>query len=348
MSSAASIPRPSNADGALLRTRGLAKRYPVARDVIGRPTSFLNAVRGVDLDIAPGETVALVGESGCGKSTLARLLLRLIEPSAGSVEFDGVDLATLGGGALRRFRKDAQIVFQDPFGSLDPRYTVEAIIAEGLRNQGLGGEARRIRIREVLDLVELPADIAERYPHEFSGGQRQRISIARAIAVGPRMLVLDEPVSALDVSVQSKILNLLIDLQRELDLTYLFISHDMSVVRHVARRVAVMYLGRVVELAPADELFANPRHPYTQALLSSAPALHQQRSVARIKLTGDVPTPVNVPAGCSFASRCFRAIDRCTAEGPELAPLPAAAPGHAAAGCNSAPVDRPPAAAEEG
>jgi oligopeptide transport system ATP-binding protein len=348
MSSAASIPRPSNADGALLRTRGLAKRYPVARDVIGRPTSFLNAVRGVDLDIAPGETVALVGESGCGKSTLARLLLRLIEPSAGSVEFDGVDLATLGGGALRRFRKDAQIVFQDPFGSLDPRYTVEAIIAEGLRNQGLGGEARRIRIREVLDLVELPADIAERYPHEFSGGQRQRISIARAIAVGPRMLVLDEPVSALDVSVQSKILNLLIDLQRELDLTYLFISHDMSVVRHVARRVAVMYLGRVVELAPADELFANPRHPYTQALLSSAPALHQQRSVARIKLTGDVPTPVNVPAGCSFASRCFRAIDRCTAEGPELAPLPAAAPGHAAACFNSAPVDRPPAAAEEG
>jgi oligopeptide/dipeptide ABC transporter ATP-binding protein len=348
MSSAASIPRRSQADSALLRARALAKRYPVTRNVVGRPTSYLNAVRGVDLDIAPGETVALVGESGCGKSTLARLLLRLIEPSSGTVEFDGIDISTLGGGALRQFRKDAQIVFQDPFGSLDPRYTVQAIIAEGLRNQGLGGEARRIRMREVLDLVELPADVADRYPHEFSGGQRQRISIARAIAVGPRMLVLDEPVSALDVSVQSKILNLLIDLQRQLELTYLFISHDMSVVRHVADRVAVMYLGRVVELAPAAELFANPRHPYTQALLSSAPALHQQHTVRRIKLTGDVPTPIDVPPGCSFASRCFRAIDRCTREGPELAPLDPAAPAHTAACFNPAPSSAGPAVAEEG
>jgi oligopeptide/dipeptide ABC transporter ATP-binding protein len=325
----------------LLRTRALAKRYPVARNILGRPTSHLDAVRGVDLEIAGAETVALVGESGCGKSTLARLLLRLIDPSSGSVEFDGVDIATLSGGGLRQFRKDAQIVFQDPFGSLDPRYTVRAIIAEGLRNQGVASEARRGRLLEVLDLVELPADVADRYPHEFSGGQRQRISIARAIAVGPRMLVLDEPVSALDMSVQSKILNLLIDLQRQLGLTYLFISHDMSVVRHVADRVAVMYLGKVVEVAPAAELFSSPRHPYTQALLSSAPALHQLRSVRRIKLTGDVPTPVDVPRGCSFAGRCSRRIGRCTQETPELAPLEGEPPAHTAACFNPAP---PPAA----
>ena len=347
MSSAASIPLPSTPD-ALLRTRALAKRYAMARDVFGRPTSYLNAVRGVDLEIAAGETVALVGESGCGKSTLARLLLRLIEPSNGKVEFDGVDIASLGGGALRRFRKDAQIVFQDPFGSLDPRYTVEAILAEGMRNQGLGAQERRTRMLEVLDLVELPADIVERYPHEFSGGQRQRISIARAIAVGPRMLVLDEPVSALDVSVQSKILNLLIDLQRRLGLTYLFISHDMSVVRHVADRVAVMYLGKVVETAPAADLFANPRHPYTQALLSSAPALHQQRSVRRIKLSGDVPTPVDVPPGCSFAGRCFRTIDRCTAENPELVQLEDERADHTVACFNPAPKLATGPAAEDG
>ncbi len=306
--------------------------------MLGRPTSYLDAVRGVDLDVATGETVALVGESGCGKSTLARLLLRLIEPSAGAVEFGGVDISTLGGGDMRRFRKDAQIVFQDPFGSLDPRYNVEAIIGEGLRNQGMPADQRRARMHEVLDLVELPTDIVDRYPHEFSGGQRQRISIARAIAVGPRLLVLDEPVSALDVSVQSKILNLLIDLQRQLDLTYFFISHDMSVVRHVADRVAVMYLGRVVELAPAAELFANPRHPYTQALLSSAPALHQHHSVERIKLTGDVPTPVDVPPGCSFAGRCFRTIDRCTQDDPQLAPIEGEPPSHTAACFNPAEV----------
>jgi len=322
----------------LLRTRAVAKRYPVTRNIVGRPTSYLDAVRGVDLEIAGAETVALVGESGCGKSTLARLLLRLIDPSSGSVEFDGVDISTLSGGGLRQFRKDAQIVFQDPFGSLDPRYTVRAIIAEGLRNQGLGSDARRARMLEVLDLVELSAEVAERYPHEFSGGQRQRISIARAIAVGPRLLVLDEPVSALDMSVQSKILNLLIALQRQLGLTYLFISHDMSVVRHVADRVAVMYLGKVVELAPAAELFSHPRHPYTQALLSSAPALHQQRSVRRIKLTGDVPTPVDVPRGCSFAGRCFRRIDRCTQETPELTPIEDEPPAHTAACFNPAPA----------
>ena len=346
MSFAATTPHHSTAD-TLLRTRALTKRYPVARNLAGRPTSYLNAVRGVDLEIATGETVALVGESGCGKSTLARLLLRLIEPSSGTVEFGGVDIASLSGGALRQFRKDAQIVFQDPFGSLDPRYTVRSIINEGTRNQGLTSEQRRARMHEVLDLVELPTDVTERYPHEFSGGQRQRISVARAIAVGPRMLVLDEPVSALDVSVQSKILNLLIDLQRQLDLTYLFISHDMSVVRHVADRVAVMYLGKVVELAPTAELFDNPRHPYTQALLSSAPALHQRRSVRRIKLTGDVPTPVDVPVGCSFAGRCFRTIDRCTREDPELAPVEGHPPDHTAACFNPAPSPADHPVAEE-
>ncbi len=338
MSSAATTPLPITPE-TLLRTRDLAKRYPVTRNVVGKPTSYLNAVRGVDLEIAAGETLAVVGESGCGKSTLARLLMRLIAPSGGCVEFDGVDLSSLSGKTLRQFRRDAQIVFQDPFGSLDPRYTVEAIIAEGMRNQGIGGDERRRRMREVLELVELPEDITDRYPHEFSGGQRQRISIARAIAVGPRMLVLDEPVSALDVSVQSKILNLLIDLQRRLGLTYLFISHDMSVVRHVADRVAVMYLGKVVELAPAARLFSDPRHPYTQALLSSAPALHQQRAVNRIKLTGDVPTPIDVPAGCSFAGRCFRALDRCREQTPELEPLEGEPPQHTAACFNPAPVE---------
>ena len=222
------------------------------------------------------------------------------------------------GSDLKRFRRQAQIVFQDPFGSLDPRFRVQAVVTEGMTHLGLSRGARDARVAEVLELVELSTDILDRYPHEFSGGQRQRISIARAIAVGPRLLVLDEPVSALDVSVQSKILNLLTDLQERLDLTYLFISHDMSVVRHVADRVAVMYLGKIVEMAPVAELFDNPRHPYTQALLSSVPALHRRPGTRRIKLTGDVPTAVDAPPGCRFAGRCFRPIDQCTVTTPPL------------------------------
>ena len=266
MSSAASIPHPSIADP-LLRVRGLTKRFPVTRSVFGKPTSELEAVSHVDLDVAPGETVALVGESGCGKSTLARLVLRLIEATEGSVEFDGIDVREASGSDLKRFRRQAQIVFQDPFGSLDPRFRVQAVVTEGMTHLGLSRGDRDARVAEVLELVELSTDILDRYPHEFSGGQRQRISIARAIAVGPRLLVLDEPVSALDVSVQSKILNLLTDLQERLDLTYLFISHDMSVVRHVADRVAVMYLGKIVEMAPVGRAVRQSAAPVDREAL---------------------------------------------------------------------------------
>ncbi len=322
----------------LLRVRGLTKQYEVARTILGRPTSFLEAVGDVDLDVFAGETVALVGESGCGKSTLARLVLRLIEPTAGSVEFDGVDVLAASGRELRDFRAKAQIVFQDPFGSLDPRFRVRAVVSEGMAHLGLDRAARDARVVELLELVELSADAADRFPHEFSGGQRQRISIARALAVGPRLLVADEPVSALDVSVQSKILNLMADLQGRLDLTYLFISHDMSVVRHIADRVAVMYLGKIVEIAPADELFENPRHPYTQALLSSVPVLHRRRGTQRIKLTGDVPTAVDSPPGCRFASRCFRPVAQCTLTTPSLTAPAGVDPSHLVACYNPAPV----------
>jgi oligopeptide/dipeptide ABC transporter ATP-binding protein len=317
VSSAVSIQAHSSPEP-LLRVTGLVKRFPLTHDVLGRSRAYLEAVGGVDLEIAPGETVGLVGESGCGKSTLARLVLRLIEPTEGSIQFGGIDVLGASRAELRSFRRQAQIVFQDPFGSLDPRLRVGSIVSEGMSHLGLDRTARRSRVAELLELVELPESAARRFPHEFSGGQRQRISIARALAVGPRFVVADEPVSSLDVSVQSKILNLLSDLQERLSLTYLFISHDMSVVRHLADRVAVMYLGKIVEVAPAHELFENPRHPYTQALLSSVPKLHRTQRVRRIKLTGDVPTAVGTAEGCRFASRCFRAIDRCTSTVPML------------------------------
>lgn len=339
MSSAASIPHPSTPEP-LLRVRGLVKRFSIARDLLGRSTSYLEAIGGVDLDIFTGETVGLVGESGCGKSTLARVVLRLIEPTAGSIQFGDIDVLAASRSELRSFRHQAQIVFQDPVGSLDPRFRVGSIVSEGMAHLELDRVARDARVGELLELVELPANAAKRFPHEFSGGQRQRISIARAIAVGPRLVIADEPVSSLDVSVQSKILNLLADLQERLNLTYLFISHDMSVVRHVADRVAVMYLGKIVEMAPADELFANPQHPYTQALLSSVPALHRRQGTRRIKLSGDVPTAVGPAAGCRFASRCFRRLDRCESEIPQLELLPnSASPTHTAACFNPAPLE---------
>lgn len=340
MSFAATTPRPSQTDP-LLRVRGLVKRFPVTRNLFGRPISYLEAVAGVDLDVFPGETVALVGESGCGKTTLARLLLRLIRPTSGTVEFDGLDVLNASGADLRSFRQQAQIVFQDPFGSLDPRFRVLDIVSEGMGHLRLSRSERRARVAELLERVELSADVADRFPHEFSGGQRQRISIARALAVGPRLIVADEPVSALDVSVQSTILNLLTDLQDQLSLTYVFISHDMSVVRHMADRVAVMYLGRIVEMGPAAELFENPTHPYTQALLSSVPSLHRRPGTTRIRLTGDVPSAVEAPPGCRFASRCFRRIGRCTESVPPLSGLPELADGHDVACFNPAPMAEP-------
>jgi oligopeptide transport system ATP-binding protein len=320
----------------LVSVRGLSKQFPVARDLRGRPTSWLSAVDDVALDIRPGETLALVGESGCGKSTLARLILRLIPATAGSISFEGRDITTARERELRSFRDRAQIVFQDPYGSLDPRMKVASIIAEGMARQGLSKQQRRERVKELLDLVELEQTAADRYPHEFSGGQRQRVSIARALAVNPRFVIADEPVSALDVSVQSKILNLLLGLQERFDLTYLFISHDMAVVRHVANRVAVMYLGRVVESGPAARFFANPTHPYSQALLSSVPSVTGRRD--RIHLQGDVPSAVDPPVTCRFASRCFRAIDACRATDPQLEPLPGQ-PDHLVACINYGPAD---------
>jgi ABC-type oligopeptide transport system ATPase subunit len=272
MSFVATTP-PRTAAEPLLAVSGLSKRFPVETDFFGRATSFLSAVDDVSLDIRRGETLALVGESGSGKSTLARLILRLIEPSAGSVRFESTEVLRASKSEMREFRRRAQIIFQDPFESLDPRMKGAAIVAEGMSHLALDKQRQQQRIAELLDLVQLPADAADRFPHEFSGGQRQRLSIARAVAVDPSFIVADEPVSALDVSMQSQILNLLRDLQDRLGLTYLFISHDMSVIRHMADRVAVMYLGRVVEIAPADELLTNPLHPYTQALLSAVPSL---------------------------------------------------------------------------
>jgi oligopeptide/dipeptide ABC transporter ATP-binding protein len=305
-------------NGALLSVRGLTKRFPVERDVLGRPTSFLSAVEDVSLDIERGETLALVGESGSGKSTLARLVLRLLPATSGSVRFDGIDVLQADARALRSFRRQAQIVFQDPFGSLDPRMKVADIVGEGMAHLGFSRKERARRLAELLDLVHLPAQSLDRFPHEFSGGQRQRISIARALAVNPRFLIADEPVSALDVSVQSHILNLLLELRERLSLTYLFVSHDMSVVQHVADRVAVMYLGKLVEVAPAEELFRNPLHPYTQALLSSVPSLFREGLDARIALEGDVPSPIDPPAACRFAGRCFRSLAVCREREPEL------------------------------
>jgi oligopeptide/dipeptide ABC transporter ATP-binding protein len=337
VSFAATTPRRFRADGKpLVRVRGLTKRFPVESDVFGRTTSWLSAVDDVDLDIQLGETLALVGESGSGKSTLARLLLRLVPATSGSVLFDDVDVLTASPKDLRAFRQRAQIVFQDPYGSLDPRMRVWAIVAEGMGHMGLSRAERKQRVADLFELVQLPRHVMNRFPHEFSGGQRQRISIARALAVKPTFLIADEPVSALDVSVQSHILNLLFDLREQLQLTYLFVSHDMSVVHHIADRVAVMYLGKIVEVAPASELFTNPRHPYTQALLSSVPELTRHGIDRRLVLKGDIPSPIDPPKACRFAGRCFRAIDVCRSQEPLLEPV-AGSHDHTIACFNSVP-----------
>ncbi len=302
----------------LVETRDLTKHFPVRGGLFG-PRQFVHAVNGVNLRIQSGETLGIVGESGCGKSTLGRLMLRLLEPTRGAVWFDGENLQALGGVALRRKRREAQIIFQDPYGSLNPRMRVGAIVGEGLEIHNLAkGEEKKRRVLELLDRVGLRADAYDRYPHEFSGGQRQRVGIARALAVQPRLIVADEPVSALDVSIQAQIVNLLQDLQEELGLTYVFIAHDLRVVEHISHRVAIMYLGKIVELAESTEIYRNPRHPYTRALLSAVPMPDPTARRERMLLPGDVPSPILPPPGCAFHPRCPFAEDRCRREPPEL------------------------------
>ena len=303
----------------LLEVRGLVKDFPIGGGFLSPKKEFVRAVRGVDLDIQQGETLGVVGESGCGKSTLGRCILRLIEPTAGTVHFQGVDLGSLSRKGLRRTRRAMQIIFQDPYSSLNPRMRVGAIVGEGLAIHGLAdGASRRSRVIELLGKVGLHEDAYDRYPHEFSGGQRQRIGIARALAVEPRFLVADEPVSALDVSIQAQIINLLQDLQEQLDLAYLFIAHDLRVVEHISHRVAIMYLGRIVEMASSEEIYASPRHPYTRALLSAVPVPQPGARRERIVIQGDVPSPVAPPAGCAFHPRCPHAQEICRREDPML------------------------------
>ncbi len=305
----------------LMSARGLKVWFPITSGVLQRTTANVHAVDGVDLDIMKGETVGLVGESGCGKSTLGRTLIRLLDPTEGTIEFKGEDITHLRGEALRARRREMAMIFQDPYASLDPRQTVGDIVGEPIDIFGLAkGRARQDRIYELLRIVGMNPRFADRYPHEFSGGQRQRIGIARALAVEPTFIVCDEPISALDVSIQAQIINLLGRLQSDFDLTYLFIAHDLSVVKHISNRVAVMYLGKLVETAPGGELYRHPRHPYTGSLLSAIPIPDPvvERGRERLILKGDVASPVDPPSGCRFRTRCPRARDHCAEAEPPL------------------------------
>ncbi|MCD6395789.1 MAG: dipeptide ABC transporter ATP-binding protein [Planctomycetes bacterium] len=304
-----------NTDKYLIEVADLKTHFAVRKGMLRRVAGWVKAVDGVSFRIGRGKTLGLVGESGCGKTTVGRTILRLISATAGQVTFDGSDVFRLPGSAMRRMRRDMQLVFQDPYGSLNPRMTVDNIVGEALTvHEGVRGRKRRDRVVSLLEKVGLAAHHAGRYPHEFSGGQRQRIGIARALALGPKFIVCDEPVSALDVSIQSQIINLLQDLQDELGLTYLFIAHDLAVVEHISDHVAVMYLGRIVEYTDRDELYANPLHPYTRALMSAIPRPEPQRRHERIVLHGEVPSPSNPPSGCPFHPRCPIAQERCSRE----------------------------------
>ncbi|WP_432559033.1 ABC transporter ATP-binding protein [Granulicoccus sp. GXG6511] len=310
----------------ILKAEDLVKHYPIKKGVLRRTVGHVKAVDGVSFELFKGETLGIVGESGCGKSTLGRLLMRLEDPTSGRTTFNGVDMYSQRGNAMRKLRRDIQIVFQDPYTSLNPRMTVGDIIGEpfDIHPDAVPKAGRRKRVQELLDLVGLNPEHINRYPHQFSGGQRQRIGIARGIALNPKVLICDEPVSALDVSVQAQVVNLLEELQNELGLAYVFIAHDLSVVRHISDRVGVMYLGKLVELGDEDQIYSHPTHPYTQALLSAVPVpdptLRDKRD--QIVLTGDVPSPANPPKGCRFHTRCWKAQDICKTEEPLLVERP--------------------------
>ena len=316
----------------LLKVEGLKQYFPIKGGFLGRTVNHVKAVDDITFTIYEGETVSIVGESGCGKSTTGRAILRLEEPTEGSVSFQGTDITKLSKGKMRKYRKDMQIIFQDPYASINPRQTVASVLNEAMHIQNVlpKGE-RRARIEELLETVGLRAYQADRYPHEFSGGQRQRIGIARALSVNPKLIICDEAVSALDVSIQAQVLNLLEELQNEFGLTYLFISHDLGVVRHISDRIIVMYLGKIVEIADKTSLFENPQHPYTKALLSAIPVPDPDAKKERIVLKGDVPSPIDPPTGCRFHTRCPFATDKCKAEEPKLRKTGLMMEGHEAA-----------------
>jgi len=301
----------------VLEVTGLKKHYPIKKGVLRRTSGYVYAVDGVDFSIGPSETLGLVGESGCGKSTVGRALMRLVEPTAGQILVEGKDISHLGKRELRPFRREMQIIFQDPYSSLNPRMSVGDIVGEPLLVHGIAGsKEREAMVAKLFDRVGLRSSQMRNYPHEFSGGQRQRIGIARALALNPKLIIGDEPVSALDVSIQAQVINLLMDLQNELGLSYLFIAHDLAVVEHISHRVAVMYLGKIVEYAETRELFKNPQHPYTEALLSAVPVPDPRRKRKKLIVQGDVPSPVNQPSGCHFHTRCPYAVERCKVDRP--------------------------------